>query len=300
MSSTFIIGIIAAYFCVLIFISFLTSKKTDTETFFLANRNSPWYIVAFGMIGTSLSGVTFISLPGMVQKAQFSYLQLVLGYLLGYLVIATILMPLYYRLNLVSIYTYLEERFGYWSYKTGAAFFLLSRTLGAAIRLFLVAGVLQLAVFNDLGVPFGTGDGGVVRDDRRGLPRTRRPGVEPVDQYAGGVEEISAVFRGGLSGLCCLLVRLLVRAERKISRGSVGRRGRARRDDVDVPARVRPTKRLPSSLRGVARLAQRRLLPRRRALCARARNERPPALGCSPRAGIWSRPGLRDLPLPAS
>src|SRR5688500_13434109 len=154
MSSAFIIGIIAAYFCILIFISFLTSKKTDTESFFLANRKSPWYIVAFGMIGTSLSGVTFISLPGMVQKAQFSYLQMVLGYLLGYLVIATILMPLYYRLNLTSIYTYLEERFGYWSYKTGAAFFLLSRTLGASIRLFLVAGVLQLAVFDDLGIPF--------------------------------------------------------------------------------------------------------------------------------------------------
>jgi len=120
----------------------------------LANRRSPWYIVAFGMIGTTLSGVTFISIPGMVKAAQFSYLQMVLGYLAGYFVIATVLMPLYYRLNLVSIYTYLEQRFGYWSYKTGAAFFLLSRTLLAAIRLFLVAGVLQLAVFDDLGIPF--------------------------------------------------------------------------------------------------------------------------------------------------
>jgi len=154
MSPTLIIGLIVAYFCILIFISYLTSKNTDSETFFLANRASPWYVVAFGMIGTSLSGVTFVSIPGMVQKAQFSYLQLVLGYLLGYLVIATVLMPLYYRLNLVSIYTYLEQRFGYWSYKTGAGFFLLSRTLGAAIRLFLVAGVLQLAVFDSLGVPF--------------------------------------------------------------------------------------------------------------------------------------------------
>ncbi len=154
MSPTLIIGLIIAYFFILIFISYLTSKNTDSETFFLANRKSPWYVVAFGMIGTSLSGVTFVSIPGMVQKAQFSYLQLVLGYLLGYLVIATVLMPLYYRLNLVSIYTYLEQRFGYWSYKTGAGFFLLSRTLGAAIRLFLVAGVLQLAVFDDLGVPF--------------------------------------------------------------------------------------------------------------------------------------------------
>ncbi|MBB6612235.1 sodium:solute symporter [Pontibacter sp. Tf4] len=154
MSSTLIISLIIGYFCILILISWFTSKNTDSETFFLANRQSPWYVVAFGMIGTSLSGVTFVSIPGMVEKAQFSYLQLVLGYLLGYFVIATVLMPLYYRLNLVSIYTYLEQRFGYWSYKTGAAFFLLSRTLGASIRLFLVAGVLQLAVFNDLGIPF--------------------------------------------------------------------------------------------------------------------------------------------------
>ncbi|PRY16528.1 Na+/proline symporter [Pontibacter ummariensis] len=154
MSSTLIIGLIVGYFCILIFISYLTSRNTDSETFFLANRQSPWYVVAFGMIGTSLSGVTFVSIPGMVEKAQFSYLQVVLGYLVGYFVIATVLMPLYYRLNLVSIYTYLEQRFGYWSYKTGAAFFLLSRTLGASIRLFLVAGVLQLAVFNDLGIPF--------------------------------------------------------------------------------------------------------------------------------------------------
>ncbi|MBC5773821.1 sodium:solute symporter [Pontibacter sp. KCTC 32443] len=154
MSSTLIISLIIGYFLILITISWFTSKNTDSETFFLANRQSPWYVVAFGMIGTSLSGVTFVSIPGMVEKAQFSYLQLVLGYLLGYFVIATVLMPLYYRLNLVSIYTYLEQRFGYWSYKTGAAFFLLSRTLGASIRLFLVAGVLQLAVFDDLGIPF--------------------------------------------------------------------------------------------------------------------------------------------------
>ncbi|MBC3538374.1 sodium:solute symporter [Rufibacter sediminis] len=155
MSSTLILGIITAYFCILILISFLTSKKGEsTESFFLANRASPWYVVAFGMIGTSLSGVTFISVPGMVEKAQFSYLQLILGNMLGYFVVALVLMPLYYRLNLVSIYTYLEQRFGYWSYKTGAGFFLLSRTLGAALRLYLVTGVLQLAVFDGLGVPF--------------------------------------------------------------------------------------------------------------------------------------------------
>ncbi len=155
MSPTVIISIIAAYFCILILISFITSSKTDnTDSFFLANRKSPWFVVAFGMIGTSLSGVTFISIPGMVNKAEFSYLQFVLGYLLGYLVIATILMPLYYRLNLISIYAYLEQRFGYWSYKTGAFFFLLARTIGAALRLYVVAGVLQLAVFDQLGVPF--------------------------------------------------------------------------------------------------------------------------------------------------
>jgi Na+/proline symporter len=155
MSPTLILTLVAGYFSILIFISFLTSRKTEsTESFFLANRKSPWFIVAFGMIGTSLSGVTFISVPGMVAKAQFSYLQLVFGYLLGYLVIATILMPLYYRLNLTSIYTYLDQRFGYWSYKTGASFFLLARTIGAALRLYVVAGVMQLAVFDALGVPF--------------------------------------------------------------------------------------------------------------------------------------------------
>ncbi|WP_205501911.1 sodium:solute symporter [Rufibacter psychrotolerans] len=155
MSSSLILVIIAAYFCILIFISFLTSKKGEsTDSFFLANRASPWYVVAFGMIGTSLSGVTFISVPGMVEKAQFSYLQLILGNMLGYVVVAMVLLPMYYRLNLVSIYTYLEQRFGHWSYKTGAAYFLLARTLGAAFRLYLVAGVLQLAVFDAMGVPF--------------------------------------------------------------------------------------------------------------------------------------------------
>lgn len=154
MSPQIILGIILAYFCILIFISIITSKNSDSQTFFLANKQSPWFVVAFGMIGTSLSGVTFISIPGTVAANSFSYLQLVLGYLLGYLVIATILMPLYYRMNLVSIYTYLEKRFGYWSYKTGAFFFLLSRTIGAALRLYVVAGVLQLAVFDALGIPF--------------------------------------------------------------------------------------------------------------------------------------------------
>ncbi len=155
MTPTLILSLIFGYLAVLVLISYITSrKKVNSEAFFLASRKSPWYIVAFGMIGTSLSGVTFISVPGLVRETSFSYLQLVLGYLLGYLVIATVLMPLYYKLNLVSIYTYLEQRFGYWSYKTGAFFFLLSRTIGAAFRLYLVAGVLQLAVFDSFGMPF--------------------------------------------------------------------------------------------------------------------------------------------------
>ncbi|SIR09809.1 sodium:solute symporter [Pontibacter lucknowensis] len=154
MSATLILSLIIGYFGILILISFLTGKSTDSDTFFLANRKSPWYVVAFGMIGATLSGVTFVSVPGMVRDLQFTYMQLVLGYLAGYVVIATVLLPLYYRLNLVSIYTYLDQRFGFWSYKTGAGFFLLSRTLGAAIRLFLVASVLQLAVFDEMGIPF--------------------------------------------------------------------------------------------------------------------------------------------------
>lgn len=154
MNPLLVISIIAGYFGLLIFISYLTSRNADNNTFFTGNRQSPWYLVAFGMIGASLSGVTFISVPGEVGSSSFSYFQLVLGYLLGYLVIGTVLMPLYYRLNLVSIYTYLEQRFGFWSYKTGAFFFLLSRTIGSSFRLFLVAGVLQIAFFDAIKVPF--------------------------------------------------------------------------------------------------------------------------------------------------
>ncbi|MBL4710574.1 MAG: sodium:solute symporter [Flavobacteriales bacterium] len=154
MSSSLIAGIVAIYFIFLIIISRLTAQKGDNDSFFLGSRNSPWYLVAFGMIGTSLSGVTFISVPGWVGTSQFSYLQMVLGYLLGYIVVANVLMPLYYRLKLTSIYTYLDQRFGFWSYKTGAFYFLLSRTIGAAFRLYLVANVLQIAIFNDWGIPY--------------------------------------------------------------------------------------------------------------------------------------------------
>lgn len=146
--------ILVAYFAMLVIISIYTSRGADTNTFFTANRQSPWYLVAFGMIGTSLSGVTFISVPGAVATIQFSYFQVVIGYLLGYLIIGTVLVPLYYRLNLISIYSYLNERFGFWSYKSGSAVFLLSRTVGSAVRLYVAAGVLQLALFSHLGVPF--------------------------------------------------------------------------------------------------------------------------------------------------
>tara|TARA_B110000014_G_scaffold102291_1_gene70180 strand:- start:1155 stop:2549 length:1395 start_codon:yes stop_codon:yes gene_type:complete len=139
---------------VLLFISRLTTKNSNFNDFFNANRSSPWYLVAFGMIGTSLSGVTFISVPGEVGSSNFSYFQMVLGYLLGYLIIARVLLPLYYKHKLVSIYAYLDKRFGLYSYKTGSFFFLLSRTIGASFRLFLVAGVLQIAIFNELGLPF--------------------------------------------------------------------------------------------------------------------------------------------------
>lgn len=149
-----ILLLIAAYFGVLLFVSFLTNKGDSNADFFKASKQSPWYLVAFGMIGASLSGVTFISVPGWVEASKFSYFQVVLGYILGYAVIGTVLLPLYYRLNLTSIYTYLEGRFGSYSYKTGASFFLLSRIIGSSFRLYLVAIVLQELVFDAMGLPF--------------------------------------------------------------------------------------------------------------------------------------------------
>lgn len=154
MTPQIVLTVIVTYFAVLLLISYFTSRNSNSQTFFTANRASPWYLVAFGMVGASLSGVTFISVPGEVGNSEFSYFQLVLGHILGYFVIATVLMPLYYRLNLVSIYGYLNQRFGFYSYKTGAFFFILSKIVGAAFRLFLVAGVLQLALFNAWEVPF--------------------------------------------------------------------------------------------------------------------------------------------------
>lgn len=146
--------LIAGYFVTLLAISYLTKKDGSNAEFFKAGKQSPWYLVAFGMIGASLSGVTFISVPGWVEASKFGYYQVVLGYILGYAVIGLILLPLYYRLNLTSIYTYLEGRFGNASYKTGASFFILSRLIGSSFRLYLVAVVFQTLIFDAVGFPF--------------------------------------------------------------------------------------------------------------------------------------------------
>ncbi|MGM0636634.1 MAG: sodium:solute symporter [Bacteroidota bacterium] len=149
-----ILLLVALYFGVLMLISYFTGKNDSNAAFFKAEGKSPWYVVAFGMVGASLSGVTFISVPGWVADSQFSYMQVVLGYLVGYFVIAFVLLPIYYSLNVTSIYQYLEQRFGIVSYKTGAFFFFISRVLGASFRLFLVATVLQYFVFEEWGVPY--------------------------------------------------------------------------------------------------------------------------------------------------
>ena len=154
MNTWIVFGVVFGYFGLLLIVAWLTSKNSNNEAFFTGNRKSPWHLVAFGMIGASLSGVTFISVPGEVGNTGWSYFQFVLGNLVGYWVVAQVLIPLYYRLELVSIYTYLNKRFGIRTYKTGSFFFLVSQTIGASFRLFLVAGVLQLAFFNAFGIPF--------------------------------------------------------------------------------------------------------------------------------------------------
>ncbi len=155
MSGTTILIIIAVYFSLLLLISFIVSRNAvDNDAFFLGNRKSPWWVVAIGMIGSSISGVSFVSVPGMVRSIDFTYMQTVFGFFFGYLVIANVLLPLYYRLQLTSIYTYLEQRFGKNAYKTGASFFLLSKTIGASARLYVVAAILQTVVFDAWKVPF--------------------------------------------------------------------------------------------------------------------------------------------------
>ena len=154
MQSSIIILVIVLYFLGLFIVSNLTIGNNDNSTFFSANKESPWYLVAFGMVGASLSGITFISVPGDVGTTQFTYFQVVLGYLFGYFVVALLLLPIYYKLNLTSIYEYLKIRFGSVSHKTGAFFFFISRITGACFRLYLVAIVLQQFVFNELNIPF--------------------------------------------------------------------------------------------------------------------------------------------------
>ena len=149
-----ILAIVLAYFAILFGISRLTSRRADNQTFYRANRRAPWYMVAFGMVGASISGVTFVSVPGMVLTSQMTYLQMCLGFIVGYLVIAFVLLPLYYRLNLTSIYTYLGQRLGERSYMTGACFFLLSKMTGAAVRFYVVCIILQQFVFTPAGIPF--------------------------------------------------------------------------------------------------------------------------------------------------
>jgi Na+/proline symporter len=155
MTGTLILVIILSYFSILLIISHLISRKdSDNEAFFLGNRKSPWIVVAIGMIGTSISGVTFISVPGMIRNIDMTYMQMVLGFFVGYIVIAYVLLPIYYRLKLTTIYEYLNQRLGFYSYKTGASFFLLSRIIGSAARLYLVAMILQTLVFARWNIPF--------------------------------------------------------------------------------------------------------------------------------------------------
>jgi len=155
MSGLTVFIIIITYFSVLMLISFLVGRKSsDNDAFFLGNHKSPWWVVAIGMVGSSISGVSFVSVPGMVRSIDFSYMQTVFGFFFGYLIIANVLLPLYYKLNLTSIYTYLESRFGKFTYKTGASFFLISRTIGSGVRLYLATMILQFVVFDAWHVPF--------------------------------------------------------------------------------------------------------------------------------------------------
>lgn len=154
MSPILLFTVVISYFLILLFVAWITGRNATNASFFNGNKNSNWMLVAFGMIGTSLSGVTFVSVPGGVGGGNFFYFQIVLGYLLGYLVIAFVLIPLYYKLNVTSIYTYLEKRFGVEAHKAGAFFFILSRLVGATARLYLVISILQSFIFDQLGIPF--------------------------------------------------------------------------------------------------------------------------------------------------
>ena len=154
MNTSFLLALILLYFIVLLVVAFFTSKNASNDSFFIGNKNSHWGLVAFGMIGTSLSGMTFISVPGTVSTSGFNYFQVVIGYFIGYIIVAYVLLPLYYKLNVTSIYSYLATRLGIVPYKTGAAFFMLSRTLGATLRLYLVIKILQVFILDNLGISF--------------------------------------------------------------------------------------------------------------------------------------------------
>ena len=149
-----IIVTILAYFCILLVFSRFTSRRATNSTFYRADRRSPWYMVAFGMIGASISGITFVSVPGMAVKTDMTYLQMCFGFIFGYLIVAFVLLPVYYRLNLTTIYTYLQTRLGQRAYKTGSSFFLLSKLIGAAVRFYVVCIILQRFVLDQLGIPF--------------------------------------------------------------------------------------------------------------------------------------------------
>lgn len=196
MNSHIILFIIAAYFSLLLLIAWITGKKNNgNESFFLGNRKSPWYIVAFGMIGTSISGATFVAVPGMVRSIDMTYMQTVFGFFFGYVLIANVLLPLYYKLNLTSIYAYLDERIGPWSYKTGASFFLLSKIIGAAARLYLVTLILQTYVFNTWNIPFiGTVTGTIA--------------LIWLYTYRGGVKTI--IWTDALQTLCLLAMLIVI------------------------------------------------------------------------------------------
>src|SRR5690606_4545338 len=154
MNSTIMLIIVLVYFLGLLFIAHYTSRNSDNQSFFIGNKKSKWWVVAFGMIGTSLSGMTFISVPGTVASGGFAYFQVVIGYWIGYFIVAFVLLPIYYKMNLTSIYTYLERRLGMNAHKTGAIFFILSRTVGATLRLYLVIKVLEIFILEDLNVSF--------------------------------------------------------------------------------------------------------------------------------------------------
>ena len=155
MNATILLITFLLYTCLLFLIAWLTSRKADSQTYYTGNRKSNWFLVAYGMIGASLSGVSFMSVPGNVYNERFYYLPMLLGMFIGYAIIALLLLPMYYRMNLTSIYTYLEKRFGKFSYKTGATFFIISRLLGATVRTFLVIFVLYNFVLAEIGVQIG-------------------------------------------------------------------------------------------------------------------------------------------------